>query len=203
MGRSHLACLAIEDAIRIAPEEYIAYTNAATTYLEIDRTEEALRAAQKAVTLAPNQPDARRALANVYADMGKYNLALEQYDAALTSSPNDCAALCSKAELLAGCPNATYRDGPKAHELAYRGTLLAGAERGEALVALATAEAECGEFRKAAQLMREALELLGPDFGFKLGAERRLRLFEEGKPYRLERISKQLPEKSEEPPTRR
>jgi tetratricopeptide (TPR) repeat protein len=191
MGRCQLACLVAEELVRIDPRDPRGYACCARIYLYVDRVEDALRAAQKAVELVPQDPEALRRLGDVYTEMQKYELALAQYDQALTLNPKDCWALLAKAELLSACPDAKYRDGSKARELAAKATQAAELDRGECFMVLATAHAECGEFEEAVRVAKQALEAFGPDFGFREGARRRLNLFEQRKPYRLERISEQ------------
>jgi serine/threonine-protein kinase len=91
----------------------------------------------------------------------------------------DCALF------LAACSQEKYRNGTRALQLARKGCALTFEKDGGCLDALAAACAELGQFEEAVSRQRQALA--DPAFERRHGqdARARLRLYEEGKPFRL------------------
>jgi hypothetical protein len=85
----------------------------------------------------------------------------------------------------ATCPEARFRDGAKAVELAKKALELAGrdADR-EYRAALAAACAEAGQFDKAVAEQTRALEDRSLDREDRVKMEQRLKLYRDKKPYR-------------------
>ena len=89
----------------------------------------------------------------------------------------------SVAWLFATCPDADYRNGDKAVELAKKSCELTDWKQASYLDTLAAAYAEKGEFEEAVKWQRTAINK-----GLKSdGAKGRLSLYHQGKPYRAER----------------
>jgi len=119
---------------------------------------------------------------------GEFERALNDYDKSIRIEVDDYAFAASahKAWLLATCPNAKYRDGTKAVELATRACKLTDWKDAGCLEALAAAHAEAGDFDQAIQWQQKALENRQPVE--ELDARRRkcLDLYRAGRPCRMQ-----------------
>ncbi len=108
---------------------------------------------------------------------------------ALKLEPANALALRQQAEIQATCPDAKYRDGAAAVKMLQKLYDLVKDNPDKVMtcrncmVALAAAHAECGQFRRAVELMRAFLETEGPDRN-RAKYRQMLKLFESGKPYR-------------------
>ena len=132
-------------------------------------------------------------IANVYIQRGKayyfkqeYNKAIEDYSQASRLDPKNANAYDNVAWVLATCPEDGLRDGKRAIELATKACELSQWKDGSILDTLAAAYAESGDFKEAVKWQKEALQM-GCDYKKDTEkAEKRLKLFEGGKPYRGE-----------------
>jgi Flp pilus assembly protein TadD len=153
------------------------------------RTDEAIVQFRKALEIDPRYAEAHNNLGVALAGCGRTNEAIEHFRKALELKPDYAMALNDLAWLRATCPEAAFRDGRSAVELAQRAIGLSGVRTPEFLDTLAAAYAEAGKFSKAKETVREALELAGRQnkavLAEKLRA--RLRLYDAGTPYREQR----------------
>jgi hypothetical protein len=105
----------------------------------------------------------------------------------LARGPYNSSSLRDFAFFRATCPDAAFRDGKKAIEMAQRAIQLAGAKATWVYPAtLAAAFAESGEFEKAVAEQKKALTDKGLDTEDRARMEARLKLYERKMPYRDE-----------------
>ncbi|MEM7234204.1 MAG: hypothetical protein AAF517_18645, partial [Planctomycetota bacterium] len=110
----------------------------------------------------------------------EYREAIRDFEAAIADS-DDAVHLNALAWLLCTCPEDSIRNGERAVELATRACELSEWKLDAILDTLGAAYAEAGDFDNAVKWARAAIDLAEmPD----PGDEVRLRLFEEGQPYR-------------------
>ena len=93
-----------------------------------------------------------------YSKKGQYEKAISDYNKAIEINPGDAGPYNDLAWLLATCPDARYRDGVKAVELAQKAVELS--PRASFLDTLASAYAEVGKFEDAIITQEKAITLL-------------------------------------------
>jgi tetratricopeptide (TPR) repeat protein len=130
------------------------------------------------------------ARANVYFAMAKYKESLRDYDEAASIENHEFWSKPSKTYLLAACPNEKFRDGKTAVKLASRCCQKTGMENARYLMLMAIAHAECGDFTQAVSLAKKSIEKADPSFPWLDDYKKRLKLFEEKKPFRFDPASK-------------
>jgi tetratricopeptide (TPR) repeat protein len=114
----------------------------------------------------------------------EYDKAVEGFTEAIRLEPKEFMAYNELAWLLATCPKDKLRDGKKAVELATKSCELSKWKDASGLDVLAAAHAECGEFKEAVKWQKKAIEVGFDDKEMTEKARQRLKLYEEGKPYR-------------------
>ena len=151
--------------------------------------EKAMQAVEKALTLSPNAAADLAELASVRMQLGQYKKALDHCDKALQVAPGCLDAIVVKAALRASCPEAAIRNGAEALKLAV------GANDGASewckritVLCLADAHAECGDFKEALRLTKEAIRLGGTESEADPLLLERLSLYQNGQPYRMRAI---------------
>jgi hypothetical protein len=154
-----------------------------------DKKPEALRQSIATyTTLLERYPDSHNALlgrGSAHEKLGNYAEALADFERVLAAYPGDGNGMLCLARLLATCPEAEVRDGPRAVELATALVKLMdeqGWVRDAYLAILAAAQAEAGDFAAAVATQKRAVDMASDDN--RAAMQERLRLFEAGKPYR-------------------
>jgi tetratricopeptide (TPR) repeat protein len=193
LGNIHMAAKLADDLLRLEPDKIASLLACAESSLSTNKPELALQFAQKAFANAPKEPAVNFRLGKAYAALGKYKSAYEHFDNALEAQPNHENVLASKAALLTTCPDASFRDGKKALEVATDLCKRTNWNKPRYIATLAAAHAECGEYGQALKLVQEALNKVGPSLRFRDELERMNNLFLEGKPVRLEVSASRTP----------
>jgi tetratricopeptide (TPR) repeat protein len=128
------------------------------------------------IKLEPKTVAAYALRAEALIAMKKYDRAGADLDEVLHLKPGDEVGLVAKAMFLAACPDAKFRDGKKALELAKK--VEGNAE------AMAAAYAELGDFTHAVHWQEQALK--APHRRQDIDAQRRLQLYKDKKAYRYD-----------------
>ncbi|MBC7854902.1 MAG: tetratricopeptide repeat protein, partial [Pirellulaceae bacterium] len=124
---------------------------------------------------------------NAYHELKEYAKAEEDYAIALKSRPDYPNLLVSIAWQLATCPDARFRDGKKAMELATKANEEFKWKLPEHVDALAAAYAENGQFAEAVKWEKKAMELLEKgQTDSRKKMQSRLELYREARPFREE-----------------
>ena len=149
------------------------------------KTEEGIQHLLEALRLHPEHAVAHWAVGSGRAQQGRFDEAVQQYEAALSLKPDFAEALNNLAWLRAAHPDAKYRNGAAAVELAERACRLTGQQEPLFIGTLAAAYAEAGRFADAVKAAEKARDL-AMTVGQKELAEKNrqlLELYRLGKPF--------------------
>jgi len=152
--------------------------------------EEAIGHLRRGLQLEPESARNHHLLGAVLARRGRYEEGVAHLEAAMKANPRDAGVANNLAWVLATCPEAKFRDGRRAVELARQVCEATGFRVPTLLDSLAAAYAEAGDFDNAVTTAARALELARSDPAASAQPiEARLRLFKAGQPYREPVIS--------------
>jgi tetratricopeptide (TPR) repeat protein len=185
-GNTEAAAAEFEKALAIQPNFAPAQNNLGTVLLSLGRVDEAISHLNQALKLRPDFPEAHNNLANAYFRTGRPREAVAEYEAALALQTANPQLLNNLAWALATCPEDSVRNGARAVELARQANELTGHNNPQVLGTLAAAWAETGNFPKASETGRLALELATAQTNsLQIDALRtRLALYQNKKPFR-------------------
>jgi tetratricopeptide (TPR) repeat protein len=172
-------------ALKLLPDFAEAHYGLANALVRSDQSELAIAHYHRALEIRPDYAAAHAKLANALTDLGRSEEALTHYEKAMDSDSRYAEAPGKLAWLLATCPDAKLRNGPRAVELAERATKLSDATKPEMLDVLAAAKAEAGQFPEAVAAARQALTLARQQNNRALvdALRARLALYQAGKPF--------------------
>jgi tetratricopeptide (TPR) repeat protein len=176
-----------EEIVAIDPTDHIAWWSLGSLWYRKKAYDEAIKNYNAVIRLKPNFQAAYIDRGDAWRCKKEYGKALGDYDEAIWLEPRLTGAERAKAWLLATCPVERYRDGREALELAKRACDRRGwkgAKDFSALAVLAAAYAEVGDFDQAVRYQKEALD--DKEYAKEHGEEarKRLKLYEEKKPFR-------------------
>ena len=147
--------------------------------------EEAIGHLRKGLELEPDSARNHHLLGAVLTRKGRYEEGLAHLETALKANPRDGGLANNIAWVLATCPEARFRNGRRAVELATQVCAATGFQVPALLDSLAAAYAEAGDFDNAVRTATRALELARRDPASSAQAiEARLQLYKAGRPYR-------------------
>ena len=146
------------DMIDLRPKSAIVHYNLGSFLASQDRRHEAKLSLEKAVQLDPLMSEAWFRLAVVRWRVGEPAAAIGVLETGLFYAPEDPLLAAKLAWMLATCPMADLRDGPRAVELARQAMHNAAGADLPAREALAAALAEVGDFPGAVSILDEVLE---------------------------------------------
>jgi tetratricopeptide (TPR) repeat protein len=175
----------LDRAIKLDAKYTKAYYNRGVSWNGKGEYDRAIADYNQAIKLAPKYTKAYSNRGFAWRNKKQYDRAIADYNQALEIDPQFIQAYGNLAWLQATCPDARFRDGPKAFENANRAYQLSGGKDAAYIDTLAGAYAENGDFEKAKQWQAKAIDLL-TDEKEKAAFRSRLRLYEQEKPYRTE-----------------
>jgi tetratricopeptide (TPR) repeat protein len=146
-------------AVELLPEFAQAHDNAGMALLRLGQIQAAITHFQQAVTLQPSNAPAQNLFAQALSRVGRIQEAIDHYEAARTIQPADASTLNNLAWILATCPQASFRNGARAVELAQQADRLTGGSNPSVLATLAAAYAETQRFNEAVAVASKALQL--------------------------------------------
>ena len=136
------------------------------------------------IRLNPKYVDAYINRGIAYNEKKEYGKAIEDCSQAIRLDPKSADSHNALAWVFATCPKEGVRDGKKAIEHATRACELSQWKNAYMLDSLAAAHAETGNFKDASKWQKAAIEMGYDDKEDTEKARQRLKLYEEGKPYR-------------------
>ena len=158
-GRADEAIAHCNKALEIDPTFAAPHNTLGIVLAGCGRFDEATVHFQEALKLKPDYADAHYNLGLALAGHGQIEEAIGHYQQALKIEPNYAEALNNLAWLRATCPEAPFRNGARAIELARRAIELSGGRNPNHFDTLAAAYAEAGRFAEAVRTAEKALEL--------------------------------------------
>jgi superkiller protein 3 len=158
-GQVDEAIAHFQRALEISPNYPDTHDNLGKALLQKGRVDEAIPQFQKALEINPNYTPAYYNLGRALVQKGRMHEAITCFQQALELDPDNPNILNNLAWLLATCPDASNRNGPKAVQLAQQADQLSKSEDPVMLCTLAAAYAENGQFSEAVASARRALQL--------------------------------------------
>ena len=175
-------------AIDLKPKAECAveYTIRGAAYMNKKDYERAASDFDEAIRIEPTMAQAHLNRGGIYLIKKHYAKAVSAFDDAIRIDPNNADALTTRAWVAATCPDAKFRDGPKALELAKRACEITKWNEPNCLDTLAAAYAENAEFTEAVRWLKKASECPGYATEHEDEDQKKLKLYGQGKPYRDE-----------------
>src|SRR6266480_2984652 len=148
-----------QKAVAIRPDYFLARYGLGQALLERGKLDAAIEHSRAALLIQPNNADCHTILAIALDEEGQSVEAIKHYEKALQISPQSVSALNNLAWLLATGSNASLRNGARAIQLARQADQLSGGTNALVLRTFAAAYAEAGQFGKAIESARTAMQL--------------------------------------------
>ncbi|KPK99851.1 MAG: hypothetical protein AMK75_06260 [Planctomycetes bacterium SM23_65] len=185
-GKLEEAVSCFRAALKAHPDSAKAHNNLGLVLSVMEEHKEAVVHYRKAIALSPTDPEPYRSLASALMAQDDFAACIETLSAGLKAVPEDPELKLRLAWVLVIAPEERLRDGARAVVLAEAALRTATVRDARTLNILAAAYAENGQFDKAVGTAREALELARSrgDEDLVTTSERRLRLYEQRRPYR-------------------
>jgi tetratricopeptide (TPR) repeat protein len=149
----------LEKAAALSPNSGELQVNLGAALVQKGRFDDAIPHFEKVLALDPDSAEARFFLGNAFYLKGRIAEALAHWRKVLAAEPNDLRVLNQAAWVLATNPEAPFRNGAEAVELAERAVRVSGGRQPRILATLAASYAEAGQFSKAIETARRALDL--------------------------------------------
>ena len=180
-GRPTAALKDFNAALEIDPNYPEALNNRGVAHDALGKPEKARADYDRAIELRPRYPGALTNRGYHKQLARDYQGAIEDYGRALQMAPDAHPTLNDLAWLLATCPDENIRNGAAALKYAERANELTASGDAEYLDTLAAAAAEAGDFKRAIETTRLAIEVA--DKEFKRELQSRLAMYREQRPY--------------------
>jgi tetratricopeptide (TPR) repeat protein len=173
-------------AVNLRPENAPAHDNLAKAFLQKGQVNEAMFHYRKLLEIQPDNSEARNILGTVLIQQGRVGDAIEQWQETLAAEPENGNAKSNLAWVFATYPEASFRDGLKAVQLAEQALQLSGGKNALIFRTLAAAYAENGRFAEAIESAQRGFELATEQANSGLAAElqNNILLYRAGSPLR-------------------
>src|SRR5438874_729095 len=148
-----------QNALGIRPDYSLAHYGLGRAFLEKGEADNAIQHCRTALVIRPDDADCHTVLAVALDEKGETPEAIHHYEKALVIFPKSISALTNLAWLRATSSNEALRNGNEAVTLAGQADELSGGTNAVVLRTFAAAYAETGQFAKAIESSRTALQL--------------------------------------------
>jgi tetratricopeptide (TPR) repeat protein len=185
-GRLDEAISRFQAAVSLRPENAPAHDNLAKAFLQKGQVAEAMFHYRKLLEIQPDNAEARNILGTVLIQQGRVRDAIAQWQETLATEPENGNAKSNLAWVFATCPEASFRDGPKAVRLAEQALQLSGGKNPLIFRTVSAAYAENGRFGEAIETAQRGVALANSQGNPGLAAELQsnIALYQAGKPLR-------------------
>src|SRR5213595_2251397 len=153
------AIIHYQKAIAIWPDHFLARYSLGRAFVEKGELDTAIAHCRAALLIRPDDADCHTVLAAALDEKGETAEAIRHYEKALRIFPQSISALTNLAWLLATSPSESLRNGGRAVKIARQADQLSGGTNTVVLRTLAAAYAETGQFGKAIESARTAVQL--------------------------------------------
>ncbi len=187
-GENQEALADLDHAVRLNPSDKQNYLDRAYVRYCLRDDAKALADYNRVLALDANNVSAIVGRGTVHQATKQYALAIADFEKAirLNPRPEEGTGYSHLAWLLATCPDAKFRDGKRALDLATTACESTSWRDRACLQALAAAHAEVGNFAEAVKWEKKGLVFPIQDWEEPGKAEERVRLYEQNKPFREE-----------------
>jgi protein O-mannosyl-transferase len=158
-GQLDDAIFHLQESLKIWPDFSQAHYEIGVALFRKGRIDEAMAHWQKTLSIHPDDPEAHRSLGNAFLQKRLVGEAVVHYEKSLEVAPESVATLNNLARVLSICPDAQFRNGSRAIQLAQQADQLAGRKNPLVVRTLAAAYAESGRFDNAIDAAQRALQL--------------------------------------------
>ena len=175
-----------DTAIRLDPQQALAFFHRARSYKRQHKFEQAIADYTAVVELVPGETGSLYERGKVWEGLKQYDKAIADFRECIRLEPEGPDAYNGVAWLRATCPDDAIRDAKEGLELALKCCELSEWKEPFGLDTLAAAYAESGDFDMAIKYQNQVIELNSADADFQQHAQKRLELYKDHKPYRIE-----------------
>jgi tetratricopeptide (TPR) repeat protein len=190
-GDYDAAIARFDKAIQISPKFARAYHGRGVAYFHKRQYYKAITSYTEAIRLEPKNDVALFDRGLAYWEKGEHKQAIAAFKEAIEVNPKNDSACNGLAWAMSTSPESDLRDGKRAVEIATKACELTSWKNPYHLSTLAAAYAEAGDFELAIEWHKKAMA--SDDFPREKmdRARKRLKLYEEGKPYREVKAKKE------------
>ncbi|HTQ37556.1 MAG TPA: tetratricopeptide repeat protein, partial [Pirellulales bacterium] len=171
------------EALKLNPRNPTVFVLRGNAYAEQKNFKQAIADFTAALWLDSDDPDIYDARGDAFVRNAEWHAAIADFQKAIKLAPDRAQPHNELAWILATCPEDKFRDGKTAVEEAKKAAELTDNKDAAIIDTLAAAYAENGDFDKALELQKKAVDL-ETDEKTKVDMKTRLDLFQQHKPYR-------------------
>jgi tetratricopeptide (TPR) repeat protein len=185
-GKVDDAISLLQAAVDLRPDNSPAHENLAKALLQKGQVTDALIHYRKLLELQPDNIEVHNIVGTVLTQQGRVGEGVEEWQKVLAIQPDNGNAMSNLAWVFATSPDQSFRDGPKAVELAEQALRFSGGRIPILFRTLAAAYAESGLFPEAIQTAQQGIKLANSQGNSGLATELQgnIALYQEQQPLR-------------------